>query len=68
MSQGILIVQVRALFELKIIPTPQPIQVLSSYCRLIRNDPDELTFDFSTFMIATGLNVMEFLLSISMII
>ena len=46
----------------------QHISGLISYnWQLIRNDPDPLIFGFPTTMIATGLNVPESLLSISMI-
>ena len=46
---------------------PKPIQVLSSILSTDPNDPDALIFDLTTIMIATGLNVLESLLSIDMI-
>ena len=50
-----------------IISDINPYKFFPQYWLLIRNDPDALIFDFPTIMIATGLNVLESLLSISMI-
>ena len=46
-----------------------PCRLFPQYWRLIRNDPDDdaLISAFPTIMIATGLNVLELLLSITMI-
>ena len=50
-----------------IISDLNPYRFFPHYWRLIRNDPDALIFDFPAVMIATGLDVLEWLLSISMI-
>ena len=46
---------------------PYRLHVFPQYWRLIRNDPDALISAFPTIMIVTGLNVLESLLSITMI-
>ena len=44
-----------------------PYRFFPQYCRLIQNDPDVLIFYFPTVMTATGLNVLESLLSIDIV-
>ena len=48
--------------------TPQPIQFLSLVLGPILNDPNAIIFAFATLMIATGLNVVESLLLMSVMV
>ena len=50
-----------------IISDLNPYRLFSQYWLLIRTDPDALISDLPKIMIATGLNVLESLLSITMI-